>query len=506
MAVSVGIEPLYMKNNDLPMKDMTPYNICQAMARVVGQGNVDGAQRVRNIWRLYLKDRKSRADIFVKQELLVNGKHIQIYDRNPQDILSKTQINDKLTIKDIPMDVSNSEIREVLEKEGVRFVSPIKDSYERDLQGNLTSYRNGDRFAYIMKMDTIVKRTHEIGQHIATVIHHGRDNRPCRGCNQIGHKIGSQECPALPENSIYAFKSYQNPLSNHYPCELIMFGEVIPFKSFEHALFWKMAMDHGKPSMAYFIKEAEHAGVAKTMSKVMPDAEREEWEDENKDVIKCMLYEKFKQCPEFRQTISDNKDATFAEAGSNMKWASGLPPHITQKTNPDFWPGENMLGKLITLLAKNYDSLLNEIATDIYPGSKTPPPTKRDGEGSATSQEEGSNDWREDEDLNIEEEKEQPIQDESNTVESMDENPQRGRTRRRAPPPQERTSRSESSTQDRRFKLPTIPGEDEDDKEFMVFLDEAHSIIKGETEKPIAALEKQSELEVKDSEGNHEPG
>ena len=268
MASSSDVHPLYIKNSDSLPTDLSPLDICNAMARVVGVGKVDGAQRVKNLWRLHLKDKKARSDLFVKQQLAVNGRNVQIYDSNPYSTISgrPQPINDKITIRDVPLFVSNDKIRSTLIDAGVRFMSPVKDSFERDADGALTTFRNGDRFAYIEKTATPIQRFQQIDGYMATIIHHGKDNRPCKACNEIGHRIGSEECPAFPKVPIYAFKSYKNPLSNHFPCNLYMFDEETPFKSYEHALFWKMGMDLGLPHQAYLIKESEHAGAAKALS------------------------------------------------------------------------------------------------------------------------------------------------------------------------------------------------------------------------------------------------
>ncbi len=53
-----------------------------------------------------------------------------------------------------------------------------------------------------------------------------------------------------------------------------MFGE--HFKSYEHGLFWKMAMDLGKPHLAYRIKGLAHASIAKALSNEMKEELRHE--------------------------------------------------------------------------------------------------------------------------------------------------------------------------------------------------------------------------------------
>ena len=86
--------------------------------------------------------------------------------------MSQIQVNDKITIKDLPIYITNEAIKAELEEKGVKFVSAVKDSFERDHDGHLTSYRNGDKFAYIQKMDEPVPRNMTIANNSCTIIHH----------------------------------------------------------------------------------------------------------------------------------------------------------------------------------------------------------------------------------------------------------------------------------------------------------------------------------------------
>ncbi len=375
MLISQQIDPLYIRNYDIPQRNLKAFDICEAMTRHVKAHNIDGAQKIQNVWRLYLKDNKSRADLFMKETMVIAGKPIQIFDQDPAQFpKSRFRQNDKITVKDVPFHISNDQIKEMIESAGAIFASPVKDSYERDEDNNMTSYKNGDRFMYVEPMEEPIKRKLTIGCYTATVIHHGKDNRPCQACNLTGHKVGDEKCPAYPKTPIYAFKSYRNPMSNHYPCDLVLFDEITPFKSWEHGFFWKMAIELGNPHLVANIKNATYAGVAKSLSKKMDEKDRHEWEDDNRETIENLLYEKFKQCEPFRQCLIDNKDKIFAEATSDKRWATGLSPFVSQYTAPEYWPGKNLLGEIITNMAKNVDDLLKKIEEDDTFGSATPSP------------------------------------------------------------------------------------------------------------------------------------
>ncbi len=103
------IEPLYIKNWDIPTKDLKPFDICNSAAKVVGKMKVDGAQPVkaRNgstlVWKLYLKDEKTRVELYTKQKIMIDGKVVQIYDEYPIMISRKRE--QKMTKSPLKMQI-----------------------------------------------------------------------------------------------------------------------------------------------------------------------------------------------------------------------------------------------------------------------------------------------------------------------------------------------------------------------------------------------------------------
>lgn len=60
----------------------------------------------------------------------------------------------KLTIKNLPMSVPNKKLRKSLLKKNIKLSSEIKYSYIRDQNGVLTTFKDGDRYAYYHHTDT----------------------------------------------------------------------------------------------------------------------------------------------------------------------------------------------------------------------------------------------------------------------------------------------------------------------------------------------------------------
>ena len=76
---------------------------------MISAGQVDGVQKVNKLWRIYLKSKKARIELFLTKVLLVNGEKIPMYDVNPYstNYSNPAKPNDKLTIKNVPLSVSN---------------------------------------------------------------------------------------------------------------------------------------------------------------------------------------------------------------------------------------------------------------------------------------------------------------------------------------------------------------------------------------------------------------
>ena len=63
--------------------DVTHMQICDVVTRVIGKGNLDGVQRIGNLWRIYPTEKTARIELFMAQKLQVEGKAVTLYDQNP---------------------------------------------------------------------------------------------------------------------------------------------------------------------------------------------------------------------------------------------------------------------------------------------------------------------------------------------------------------------------------------------------------------------------------------
>ena len=344
------VEPLFIRESDMPTADFEPYTVARAVIRVVKKDNVDGVQRIGQLWRIYLKTAVSRLELLARRSLLIQGSSMPLYEQNPFKTrqLSPDDIKDKLTIKNLPLSVSNKEVASMLADKGVVLSSYVKYALMRDEHGGLTSIKNGDRFVYCKPFTPSLPRQQKICGFPCLILHHGKSSNECKSCNTQGHHAGDERCSARAEKgTIYGFSGYQHPLSNHFMTPIRAFNEEEPFKSIEHVLFWKMSTDFGLVDLSEKIRNAAHARVVKSLSKDIEDTERVSWEEHNMDIIKDLLIEKAKSCQRFKVCLLENKEKILAESTHNKRWGTGFSKWLTECTKPSFWPGNNILGVML---------------------------------------------------------------------------------------------------------------------------------------------------------------
>ena len=245
------------------------------------------------------------------------------------------------------------------ENTDVKLTSVLRYACERNEEGDLTKFRNGDRYIYaIWPIIPVLPSTANIaGRHCR--IFHETQRDICKSCGVNGHKAGSDECEAFAgELKITSFRSYNNVLSNHFQCDIETEPGVI-FKSTEHAYLYEKAVNCGYPTLADKIKSAKHAGIAKALSKTISYDDSKQWESDNVAYMENLIRLKAKQCDEFQQVLV-HSEGIIAEATQDTFWGSGMTPEITECTDPGFWKGRNILGKIMM-------SLRDEILKDNPP-------------------------------------------------------------------------------------------------------------------------------------------
>ena len=351
------VEPVFFKQKDIHsnqnLTSLTSYDVCIAVSRIVGQSNVDGAQNINGIWRIYLLSKESRVNLLVRGALTLMGRQVQLFDKNPTLMRDPTENIERLTIKDLPLSVSNSEIDAYLASKGLVAASNIKYTKARDENGGLTNFKTGDRFVFVKGPITpILPKKAQIADFNCRTYHDGQFQPNSEVCNTTGHYAGDSSCPSRNKGKpVTAFHSHKNIFSNFYPCNIEVDGTT--FSSVEHGYQWYQAKDANLDDLAEQIMNAPHAGIAKKLSKSIPKDFRENWEEINIDKMLTLLQAKITQVPAFKAALIESSGSFLAESTPDRFWASGLSREVTEKADPKTWPGLNKLGHLMMEIRDN---------------------------------------------------------------------------------------------------------------------------------------------------------
>ena len=224
-------EPVFFRQSDYDANcesrsdtALTTYDVCMSVAKIVGKSLIDGAQNIRGVWRIYLTDRPARLNLCVRRHINIKGASVPVYDKNPMITkqLSPDGKREKITMKDISLSFASVEIEQYFKDEKVNIVTDVKFTHERDPNGQLTSFKNGDRYIYAKgPIEPLLTRNVFICGRKCRIFHEGQFLKECRACGKRNHNTGDTSCPAKnTDENITAFSSHQIPLSNMYPYEL----------------------------------------------------------------------------------------------------------------------------------------------------------------------------------------------------------------------------------------------------------------------------------------------
>ena len=76
------VKPLFLKDKAI-REGITPIQICDAIVRDVNPSKLEAEQKIHSIWWINLKDMQTRLELSTKESIVINGRQVRIYDRNP---------------------------------------------------------------------------------------------------------------------------------------------------------------------------------------------------------------------------------------------------------------------------------------------------------------------------------------------------------------------------------------------------------------------------------------
>ena len=76
-----------------------------------------------------------------------------------------------------------------------------------------------------------------------------------------------------------------------------------------------------------------------------------EWQTHALTSMQTILRHKLDQCVDFRNELANSKGKPIYVCGDDKYWTCGINERLARVTDPDTYPGNNSLGKLLFALA-----------------------------------------------------------------------------------------------------------------------------------------------------------
>ncbi len=391
-----GVTPLFVKHKELGLHEneqLTVFQFCKELFKNgVTQDSLEGAQRIRGLWRVYFTTTQSRDQVYAN-DFVFRGKTVQTYQENPfldnRDNKDHRQTT-KVSIQQLPLSVSNNVVENMLKNLGCKYDGNIQFECERDEHGKLTMIKNGNRFVFADKKieENPLPRFTYCGNWRIRIYHKGQTYEPkkcfkclrtghlgyncpnervCRSCEQEGHKEGDETCPYFLKNDVVTFKGHLDPLSNFFPCNIVW--KESDMTSSEQVYGYEMAVSNARPDIASDIIRASTAKEVKELSKKVYRGAQ--WEKQKVPLMKNILRAKVEQVPEVRDNLLKTGERTICETlATDTFWSCGLDREAAENTATEHWPGQNVMGNLWMEIRKELIAEMKNAKQDLRQTSR----------------------------------------------------------------------------------------------------------------------------------------
>lgn len=159
------------------------------------------------------------------------------------------------------------------------------------------------------------------------------------------------------ENKYVFFWEIASPFSNWHPSKFEIDGK--KFENTEQYMMWSKSVVMNDFETAEKIMDTSDPRTIKKLGRKVKNFNAELWDKLRFDIVYNGCYAKFTQNENLKTVLLSHGDKKFVESSPYDKiWGIGLDEESAKKTPESEWPGENLLGKVLTKLRdelKNYN-------------------------------------------------------------------------------------------------------------------------------------------------------
>lgn len=103
------------------------------------------------------------------------------------------------------------------------------------------------------------------------------------------------------------------------------------------------------------VLETEEPGICKELGRKVTPFDSAAWDAVRYEVVKTGNRAKYEQNPDLKEVLLKTGGSLLAEASPEDRiWGIGLDRQEAAETNPDDWPGQNLMGKILMELRDEF--------------------------------------------------------------------------------------------------------------------------------------------------------
>ena len=154
------------------------------------------------------------------------------------------------------------------------------------------------------------------------------------------------------ENKYVFFWKTASPFSNWHDSKFEIDGH--KFNNAEQYMMWSKAVLMNDFDTAKKIMNTTDPRTIKALGKEVKNFKSDLWDKLKFDIVYTGCEAKFTQNEKLKKALMDTGDKELVEASPFDKiWGIGLDEEAARKTDSKNWPGENLLGKILTKLRED---------------------------------------------------------------------------------------------------------------------------------------------------------
>lgn len=160
---------------------------------------------------------------------------------------------------------------------------------------------------------------------------------------------------------------WSGPFSQWQACTIMLDG--LSFACAEQAMMHAKALLFGDAGVAEQILAAKEPGKQKALGREVKGFDETVWDAHKETIVTRINLEKFRQNKGLRRKLFQTLPLPMVEASPlDIIWGIGLNADQARVTPPDDWPGQNLLGRILTgvrdQLATEYPEEAAQIARE----------------------------------------------------------------------------------------------------------------------------------------------